>query len=771
KLPTLTLEKTVVNDHNGPATEASFTPSIDAVATTWDTPVTLAIGAHTASETTLDTYTAGAWGGQCAADGSVTLAYGDNKVCTITNDDKPGEIHGMKFNDENGNGTKDDGEVGLEDWTIFLDENDNDVLDGDEVSTETGADGHYSFTGLARGTYTVREQGQSGWYQTTPNPADIDLDNNEVVEDIDFGNYAIKALEVTKSARTSFTRTHNWTIEKLVDDSEVNLFEGDSQTVNYDVTVTKTGYTDSAWLVEGEITITNPNVPAGLVASVTNVADIVGALGAATVTCPDGLAQELSAGDELICTYTLSPEEGTNVTNTATVTTTGLVPGGGGTAPVVFGDPTTVIDDSINVTDTYEGALGETDTSTTFEYDRPLTCGSEEGEYEGLGNQVPNTATITETGADDSQTVTVNCYGLTVRKTANTSFTKTWNWDIDKTSTTSVLNLAPGQTYPVYYEVEVTASPTDSDWAVAGTITIVNPAPMPAVLSDVKDMLPANIEANVNCPALTVPANGSLECPYTASLPSAGDLINTAEVTTDNGTVYTGTANVSFVGATMTEIDESIEVTDDKYGPLGTVLASNAPHTFKYVQNIGPYESTTCGTTQQFDNTAELTTNDSGTAADDTVSVDVNVRCTCSLTQGYWKTHNDSFRGGAPADENWFNLPGAPSLGENTLFFGTGVTWYTTFWTAPKGNVYYNLAHQYMAAKLNVLNGAYGPTITADIAAAELLFNTYTPAQLQKLKGKTQVNVSKQFTDLAGKLAAFNEGKTNPAGHCSEIPQ
>ncbi len=44
-------------------------------------------GTYTASETNNSGYTASVWGGDCAANGSITLANGDNKTCTITNDD------------------------------------------------------------------------------------------------------------------------------------------------------------------------------------------------------------------------------------------------------------------------------------------------------------------------------------------------------------------------------------------------------------------------------------------------------------------------------------------------------------------------------------------------------------------------------------------------------------------------------------------------------------------------------------------------------------
>jgi hypothetical protein len=77
-------------------------------------------------------------------------------------------IQGTKWNDLNGNGVKDTGEAGLAGWTIYLDQNNNGTLDTGETSTLTDANGNYSFTGLAAGTFTVAEVMQSGWQQTSP---------------------------------------------------------------------------------------------------------------------------------------------------------------------------------------------------------------------------------------------------------------------------------------------------------------------------------------------------------------------------------------------------------------------------------------------------------------------------------------------------------------------------------------------------------------------------------------------------------------------------
>ncbi|MDD2837004.1 MAG: SdrD B-like domain-containing protein, partial [Methanothrix sp.] len=97
-------------------------------------------------------------------------------------------LSGMKFDDRNGNSVKDSGEAGLEGWTIKL------MKEGAQVaSTVTGADGSYSFTSLAPGSYTVEETAQDGWIQTYP-PApgthSVTLVSGENgPTDLDFGNW------------------------------------------------------------------------------------------------------------------------------------------------------------------------------------------------------------------------------------------------------------------------------------------------------------------------------------------------------------------------------------------------------------------------------------------------------------------------------------------------------------------------------------------------------------------------------------------------------
>ena len=74
--------------------------------------------------------------------------FGNFKMITIS---------GMKYEDLNGNGSKELNEGGLSGWTIFIDKNLDGQLSLGEQSTTTGPGGQYSFTNLGPGTYTIRE--------------------------------------------------------------------------------------------------------------------------------------------------------------------------------------------------------------------------------------------------------------------------------------------------------------------------------------------------------------------------------------------------------------------------------------------------------------------------------------------------------------------------------------------------------------------------------------------------------------------------------------
>ncbi|MFO1064621.1 MAG: SdrD B-like domain-containing protein [Pirellulales bacterium] len=81
---------------------------------------------------------------------------------------RPNEIHGVKYEDLNGNHVRDASEPGVEGATIFVDLNRNNLKDAGEPETKTASDGTYSFSGLASGAYVLREETQAGYTQTGP---------------------------------------------------------------------------------------------------------------------------------------------------------------------------------------------------------------------------------------------------------------------------------------------------------------------------------------------------------------------------------------------------------------------------------------------------------------------------------------------------------------------------------------------------------------------------------------------------------------------------
>ena len=118
------------------------------------------------------------------SDTTVTgLDFGNWTTATITDS--------VKFNDIDGDGASwEDGELGLADWTIYVDYDDNGVRDEGEPFGVTDEDGSYSIGGIEPGTWFVREELQAGWINTFPEEGShlVTFDSGATVTDLDFGN-------------------------------------------------------------------------------------------------------------------------------------------------------------------------------------------------------------------------------------------------------------------------------------------------------------------------------------------------------------------------------------------------------------------------------------------------------------------------------------------------------------------------------------------------------------------------------------------------------
>jgi hypothetical protein len=593
----------------------------------------------------------------------------------------------------------------------------------------------------------------------------------------------VTSLVVTKTVTGHWDRYLDWTVEKEAVPESVDIFVGDEQEIKYDVTVSQVGYTD-VYRVSGQIVIENDcSDTDDKTAYIEYVDDAIEYnVGGTWIE----FHRERIRGEFTIPTcgteyvdydFEFTPPAGvTQFRNVAHVGLTNHAP-----PPGVFKDflyratfnlpsSPTLHDECVDVSDSYAGYLGQVcgeGASQTFTYYRTVS-------YDAPGTYyVENTATAD--GQQATKKVTVKVWDLDVSKDADTSFNRYWTWTIDKTGDQTELTLSVGQQFLVNYSVTVGATSTDDDWAVNGTISVMNPAPMAAMINSVSDVVSdvgaASVDCGVSFP-YSLAAGGTLNCTYSADLPNANSRTNTAtatlqnyaydyqlNATPDGTTDFSGTAGVAFGTTPADEIDECIDVSDTYAGFLGTVCYGDAPKTFTYSRWIGPYD--TCGD-YTVENTASFVTNDTSATDSDGWTVTVHVPCVggCTLTPGYWKTHSEY--GPAPYDDTW------ASIGEDTPFFLSGQTYYEVLWTPPTGgNAYYILAHAYIAAELNFLNGADPSAAQDAFDEATDLFNTYTPEEVAGLKGKVGKELRAQFIDLAEILDDYNNGYIGP-GHCSE---
>jgi len=147
-----------------------------------------------------------------------------------------GEIHGMKFDDLNGNGEKDDGEPGISGWEMDLD-----CANEHDDSTETDDDGNYWFLniptldgtgGPAPTTCTVTEETIDGWTPTSPDTAPDsavkDVNPGDVIEDVDFGNWKDVTIMGEKWEDTDEDGIDNANAEPRLADWEITLANEDA---------------------------------------------------------------------------------------------------------------------------------------------------------------------------------------------------------------------------------------------------------------------------------------------------------------------------------------------------------------------------------------------------------------------------------------------------------------------------------------------------------------------------------------------------------------
>ena len=110
-----------------------------------------------------------------------------------------GTIAGTVFHDYNDSAVINPGEPGIAGVTVYLDADNDGVLDAGEASTTSDAAGAYSFTGLANGTYNVRQVDPAGFMTSTTWQLVIDS-SNQAWTRTDFDNTPVGDVAFTGTA-------------------------------------------------------------------------------------------------------------------------------------------------------------------------------------------------------------------------------------------------------------------------------------------------------------------------------------------------------------------------------------------------------------------------------------------------------------------------------------------------------------------------------------------------------------------------------------------
>lgn len=467
------------------------------------------------------------------------------------------------------------------------------------------------------------------------------------VADDDCGEYSVQMGEcynlftvdrtrlqiVALSLQSHWQERIDWTIHKAAQPSQIDLFTGDQAEVGYTISVDKTTSVSPA-TISGAVTLqTNGPAPTGFSLTITLKRD--------NAPIDQVVITTFSPGGTYPFSFSLaSPAPGTYDVDAVVAISNGTGDSKAGSVVLTLessGYP------SIHVVDGTRNWLFDDD--GTASYSVIFSCDADEGGQS-------NTATITETGQSAMATVTINCYAPEVNKTADPRFTRTYHWSLQKNGDKQeervhfLLPVDPNAELPFttvnYTVVADITGYTDSNWRVFGEITIHNPAPIPAILQSVSDVISGfgalAVSFGVTFPYTLAPG-GTITGTYSTYLPDASARINTATAELVNHyyslagaansigtTFFSGQAAINF-GAPSEEVDKCAAVRDNLAGTLGTVCFGDLPKTFRYSRQFGPWNPEECGANFERGNVATLVTGDTGTNLTSQWTVIIRIDC------------------------------------------------------------------------------------------------------------------------------------------------
>lgn len=381
---------------------------------------------------------------------------------------------------------------------------------------------------------------------------------------------------------------------------------------------------------------------------------------------------------------------------------------------------------------------------------------------------------------------------LSAWKTAEGYWELQYDWTVAKTADLDQLTLAPNTSGTVTFTITATRGQPTDVYGVRGQICVTNGGSRPTENLTITDVVQYKFDsgpfqdyerAPVDTSAKPILNPGETYCyPYDVQftpVPGA-QYRNVAEVKITNhsgsinekgqnckpGTPCGPEPKASFsLPAMPTEIDEEATLDDALSCPAGFSCSPSGPWTMVLndsltmtltitVTNVSACASdeTRTGT---LTNIATLTEADTGVTHTASAALTLIADCPttpgggmegCTYTQGYWQRWTDRWPMGYSPDDTFYN---------------SDQTWIGVLQTPAGGNAYYILAHQFIAATLNVANGAAAPSeVQSALANAAAYFAVATPDNPEP-DGYSRSDLI-AWADL---LDDFNNGEIGP-GHC-----
>lgn len=269
------------------------------------------------------------------------------------------------------------------------------------------------------------------------------------------------ALEISKTVDAQYDRTYQWQIEKSLaegQDEKITTDGAASEPVGYVVKVENTGHEDSGWVLEGKITITNPNQYTGIDATIQDVVDLEGI----TCTTSESLVS-IPANSTVTVGYSCDVSAGVDP---------GSYSGGTNTATASWGDDRasstqvpiefaldTEIDREVEIWDDQTnpeepvllGTVGIVDSPVLIEYQ--LEHDAPAGECMSYTNTAWVDIDAGEDPRDDATVQLCGLLDLMLTKDAEASFDRTYFWDLEKKADRTEVTVAEDGTADFSYTV------------------------------------------------------------------------------------------------------------------------------------------------------------------------------------------------------------------------------------------------------------------------------------------------------------------------------